>query len=139
MPAKDRYHDAVKQALIKDGWTILDEQITLVLGERYLFVDIEAEQLEMGQIILVEVKELEEVDSPVEALANAVGMYFLYRMVLDLDENIIPIYLAVSDAAFRGILAEPMGIHAIERAHIPMLVFNPEEEVIVRWIHLDKQ
>ena len=27
MPAKDRYHNAVIRALIKDGWTILGEPI----------------------------------------------------------------------------------------------------------------
>ena len=29
MPAKDIYHDAVKQALIKDGWLILTENYVL--------------------------------------------------------------------------------------------------------------
>lgn len=32
MPAKDRYHDVVKRALIKDGWTIDNEQVTLTIG-----------------------------------------------------------------------------------------------------------
>ncbi|NWF68880.1 MAG: hypothetical protein HXY40_07330 [Chloroflexi bacterium] len=31
MPAKDRYHDTVKRALIKDGWQIAGEQTTLIL------------------------------------------------------------------------------------------------------------
>jgi hypothetical protein len=29
MPAKDIYHDVVKNALIKDGWTILADSYTL--------------------------------------------------------------------------------------------------------------
>ena len=29
MAAKDIYHDVVKQALIKDGWIITDEPLTL--------------------------------------------------------------------------------------------------------------
>ncbi len=29
MPAKDIYHDVVKQALIKDGWTITDDPLRL--------------------------------------------------------------------------------------------------------------
>jgi hypothetical protein len=27
MPAKDKYHEAVKTALIKDGWTITDDPL----------------------------------------------------------------------------------------------------------------
>jgi hypothetical protein len=33
MPAKDRYHAVVVRALIKDGWTITDEQVAVILGE----------------------------------------------------------------------------------------------------------
>ena len=29
MPAKDAYHDAVKRALIKEGWTITDDPLHL--------------------------------------------------------------------------------------------------------------
>jgi hypothetical protein len=33
MPAKDVYHDSVKQALINDGWTILKENYELEYGQ----------------------------------------------------------------------------------------------------------
>ncbi len=75
MPAKDRYHDAVKRALIKDGWVIEDEQVTLTFGERYLWVDLRASKREAGGSIFVEVKALDSVLSPVEAWANAIGKY----------------------------------------------------------------
>ena len=29
MPAKDRYHDAIKNALTKDGWTIIRDPYTI--------------------------------------------------------------------------------------------------------------
>jgi len=34
MPAKDHYHDSVKRALIKDGWTIDGEQVAFIGSER---------------------------------------------------------------------------------------------------------
>ena len=36
MPAKDTYHDPLRNALIKDGWTITDDPFRLVWGERLL-------------------------------------------------------------------------------------------------------
>jgi hypothetical protein len=79
LPAKDRYHDVVKRALIKDGWSVTGEQVRLTFGDRYLWIDMQAEKPDQ-RIILVEVKELDEVDSPVEALANAVGKYLLVNL-----------------------------------------------------------
>ncbi|UJS23761.1 XisH family protein [Thiothrix winogradskyi] len=32
MPAKDLYHDAVKQAPIKDGWTVTNDPLHLRYG-----------------------------------------------------------------------------------------------------------
>jgi hypothetical protein len=34
MPAKDIYHDAIRSALVKDGWTITDDPFRLGWGER---------------------------------------------------------------------------------------------------------
>jgi len=59
--AKDIYHDAVKTALIKDGWTIIEEGVHLrpdnhqayfvdILAERYLFAQ------KAQELIIVEVK-----------------------------------------------------------------------------------
>ncbi|MFM2431796.1 MAG: fdxN element excision controlling factor protein [Cyanobacteriota bacterium] len=43
MPAKDLFHDAVKAALVKDGWTVTHDPLTLKVGKKDLFVDLGAE------------------------------------------------------------------------------------------------
>jgi hypothetical protein len=43
--ARDIYHDTVRTALIKDGWTITDDPFTLKVGGRSTFVDLGAEKL----------------------------------------------------------------------------------------------
>jgi hypothetical protein len=43
--AKDIFHDCVKNALIKDGWTITDDPLRLELNDRKLYVDLGAERL----------------------------------------------------------------------------------------------
>ncbi len=83
---------------------------------------------------MVEVKELYDVDSPVEALANAVGKYFLYRTSLNNEEINTPLYLAVSVAAYQGILSEKIGKLAVGQGSISLLIFDPDQEEVVRWI-----
>lgn len=45
MPARDTYHDAVRNALVKDGWTITHDPFVLKWGERDFFVDLAAERV----------------------------------------------------------------------------------------------
>jgi hypothetical protein len=60
MPAKDIYHNTVRTALEKDGWTITKDPLTLEIGDRSLFVDLGAEKIlaaeKQGRKIAVEVK-----------------------------------------------------------------------------------
>ncbi|MBX3085305.1 MAG: fatty-acid synthase [Anaerolineae bacterium] len=134
MPVKDRYHDAVKHAFIKDGWTINDEQFSLTVDQRNLWIDLQVSKAEPSIVILVEVKELAEVDSAIEALANALGKIDLYRLALANASLSLPLYLAVSKESYAGILSEKIGQLAIESAQIPLIVFDPEQEEILKWI-----
>lgn len=45
MPAKDIYHDTVKNALIKEGWTITDDPLFIQFGEVDMYADIGAERI----------------------------------------------------------------------------------------------
>lgn len=134
MPAKDNYHDVVIRALVKDGWTITSQQVKIIVEDRNLFIDIEATKPSENRIILVEVKELELVSSPIEALAAAVGKYFLYRTALNDSGLDTPLYLAVSDRSYDGILSEKIGQLSLVQGKISVLVFDPSREEITRWI-----
>jgi hypothetical protein len=60
MSAKDTYHNCVRNALVKDGWTITHDPYTMTFGQKDVFVDLGAERLlaaEKGaERIAVEVK-----------------------------------------------------------------------------------
>jgi len=43
--ARDLFHDAVKNALIKDGWLITDDPFFLKVGDSELYIDLGAERL----------------------------------------------------------------------------------------------
>jgi len=134
VPAKDRYHNAVVRALLKAGWVITDEQVAVILGERRLWIDIEAVKASDRLAILVEVKGFENMPSPVEYLAEAVGKYVLYRAALDYGEVATPLFMAVPTVAYAGILSEDIGQQAIARVGINLIVFDPMMEEIVQWI-----
>jgi hypothetical protein len=44
MPAKDTYHDAVRTALIRDGWTITHDPFTISFGNTDVYADLGAER-----------------------------------------------------------------------------------------------
>jgi len=78
--AKDIYHDTVRTALEKDGWTITDDPLTLRVGLRDVFVDLGAQKLlaaeREGQKIAVEIKSFIS-QSLVKDWENALGQYIL--------------------------------------------------------------
>lgn len=80
MPRRDIYHDTVKRALQKDGWTITHDPFPLQIGKKRLSADLGAERLisaEKGiQTIVVEVKSFVG-QSDVKDLEQALGQYVL--------------------------------------------------------------
>lgn len=86
MPARDLYHTAVRNALIKDGWTITHDPYTLSYGQTDVFIDLGAEKLiaaeKEGRRIAVEVKTFLG-PSDIRNLEVAVGQYVFYRSLLN--------------------------------------------------------
>jgi hypothetical protein len=51
MPRKDSIHDAVRNALIKDGWTILDDPYRIIYADVEVFADLRVEKSENGDAV----------------------------------------------------------------------------------------
>ena len=85
MPARDSYHDSIKHALIKAGWTITHDPLRLSWGGKDMYVDLGAERLlaaeRTGQQIAVEIKSFTNA-SEMNDLEQALGQYLVYRAVL---------------------------------------------------------
>lgn len=85
MPAKDIYHEAVKNALIKDGWTITADPYYIVYRKLRLVADLAAEHPLSAQRgddkIVIEVKSFIN-PSFIYDLERAVGQYIIYRNFL---------------------------------------------------------
>jgi XisH protein len=137
MPAKDIYHDTVKNALIKDGWTITHDPLKLQLGKRKFYVDLGAEKL-IGAVkdteeIAVEIKSFVS-NSEMNDLENALGQYILYENVMSVVEPNRILFLAVADNVFENVFEDAIGQLLLENEGLKVCVFNPETEEIVKWI-----
>lgn len=137
MPAKDTYHNNVRIALEKDGWTITNDPLTLEIGGRSLYVDLGTEKPfaaeKQGRKIAVEVKSFIAA-SPVHDLEEALGQYIVYEDILEVSEPERNIYLAVREEVYLDIFSEPIGQLLLQKKRLKLIVFDSSKEIIVRWI-----
>ena len=138
MPALDRYHDAAKNALIKDGWIITHDPLHLLWGRKDMYVDLGAKRLILAtrslEKIAVEVKSFLG-ESEMQACRDAVGQFAIYRSVLRRTYPEYKLYLAIRDLVYSSFFEEPIGQIMIEDEQLKLIVFNAEEECITRWKH----
>ncbi len=138
MPAKDIYHEAVKQALWKDGWQILKEDYTLEYGGDNLYADIAAEKSivaeRQNQRILVEVKSFLG-RSFINDLEMAVGQYIIYRDIVEVKGLDFQLYLAITKDVYNVGFQKKLAQMIVERNQVNLLIFDPNQEVLEEWIN----
>jgi len=136
MPAHDKYHHQVKQALINDGWTVTHDPLRLRWGLKDVYVDLGAEQLLAAEKehrkIAIEVKSFVGL-SEMDDLEKALGQYTLYHDVLARLEPDRDLYLAIDEETYTDLFLEPIGTLLLENRRLRLLVFDPQKVVICRW------
>ncbi len=137
MAARDLYHNTVIAALIKDGWRITDDPLSVKWGQKDLYIDLGAEELlaaeKGGRQIAVEIKSFIG-PSEVEDLKNALGAHVLYHDVLAKLQPKRQLFLAIREEVYYSLFEEPIGLILLENQRVQLIIFDPQEEVIVRWI-----
>ena len=147
MALRDAIHDPVKQALIKDGWKITDDPYVIAYGERFLFVDLGAEDLpeskelvgnfigaEQANLrIAVEIKELRG-HSVIVELEQAIGQYVLYGLLLNRIDPERKIYLAIPDKAYQELFTEAIGELVISDLPLRLVVIDMKKAEVKKWI-----
>ena len=136
MSAKDTYHTCVRNALVKDGWTITHDPYTMTFGQKDVFVDLGAERLlaaEKGdEKIAVEIKSFQGA-SDIRDLELAIGQYIFYRSLLARFEPGRKIFLAIPYSVFANTFQEPIARPVLVDQAIAIFAFDPQAEVIVQW------
>ncbi|NEQ38972.1 MAG: fatty-acid oxidation protein subunit alpha [Okeania sp. SIO3I5] len=136
MPTKDVFHDAVKNALIKENWTITDDPLFLEFGGVDMYVDLGAEKLvaaeKDGKKIAVEIKSFIQKSITYE-FHTALGQYLNYRFILNQKDPERILFLAVPEDSYKTFfrLLFTQGIIAEQRLKI--IIYNVNQEVIIEW------
>ena len=137
MPARDIYHESCKNALIKDGWQITHDPYLITFGTKTVFIDLGAERMlaaeKDNQRIAVEIKSFRSA-SDIKDLEMAVGQYVFYRSLLARYETGRKLFLAVPESVFASTLNEAIARPVLEDLSISVLAFDPEKEVICKWM-----
>lgn len=138
MPARDLYHDAVKNALTKDGWVIMADPYIIKYEDAELYADLAAEKPiaaeRQGQKIVVEIKSFVG-KSLMYDFHNALGQYLVYRELIQLTEPTYALHLAIDDVVYEAFF-QRKSVQAVTRQYqLLLMVVDINKEEILQWIN----
>jgi len=136
MPAKDSYHDAVKAALIEDGWLVTADPFPIKYKEIELYADLAAERpiaAERGnEKIVVEIKSFVG-RALMTDFHNAIGQYMVYRSLMPQSAPDYRLYLAIDDITYNNFFTRSGIDFLIQANQVSLLVVDIEQREIVTW------
>lgn len=136
--ARDIFHNIVKEALIKDGWTIThDPLILLPRDEGGIQTDMGAEKILVAEKdltkIAVEVKSFLN-PSIIHEFSKAFGQYQVYLDVLEMTKNDRIMYLAMPYSVYYFLKQRAYFNYIVQKHKIKFIIFLPREKKIKAWI-----
>src|SRR5262249_10783739 len=124
MPRKDQIHEAVRKALIKNGWTITDDPYRIEDEEAELQADSRIEKTmpdgSMRRVLVIEIKEFVTA-SPMNRLEEALGQYQVYRSYLRQIAPEEQLYLAVDKVSYDPLFARKSFQRIVEDYRLALL------------------
>jgi XisH protein len=133
---RDKYHDLVKIALEKEGWTITHDPYFIRLGKRKGYIDLGAEMIgaERGtEKIALEIKTFSSV-SEVDAFEDALGQFLLYKSALRKKEADRVLFLAVPKGFYISFFDDPFFVDVAQEYQVHLVVYDETTSVIDKWI-----
>lgn len=138
MPAKDIYHNAVKNALLKDGWTITADPYSIKYEDAELYADLAAQKPiaaeKKGQKIVVEIKSFVG-RSQMYDFHSALGQYLVYRKLIQLTAPEYTLYLAIDDIVYKEFFQRKSVQIITNENQLLLMVVEMDREEILQWIH----
>ena len=135
--AKDKFHDAVKNALIKENWTITNDPLFLQFGGVDVYIDLGAERLiaaeKDNQKIAVEIKSFLNL-SVITDFYAALGQFMSYRLILREEDPERILYLAIPSDIYNTFFQLLFARTAIQDYQLKLIVYDSSNEVIIQWL-----
>ena len=137
MAAKDTYHQTVKNALIKDGWTITFDPYPIKYEEVKLLADLAGEKIisatREGHKIVIEIKSFLS-RSPMREFETALGQYLIYQTFLSFTHPDYQVYLAISNTIYEKFFNQIAIKLILEKYQVLLLIVDINKEEIIKWI-----
>ena len=136
--AKDIFHNTVKIALEKEGWTITHDPFILKDKAKNIKYDIDlgAEKLlaaERGtEQIVVEVKSFVKASFTHE-FHSVLGQYLIYLKGLEQIEAQRKLFLAMPLFAYNRLENHPLLLEILEDFKVKLIIFDDRNKTIVLW------
>ena len=135
--ARDIYHNNVREALLKDGWTITHDPFQVQYGDADLSIDLGAEKViaaEKGeQKIAVEVKSF-VAKSLIYEFHEVLGQYLNYRRILRLThQEDRQVFLAVPSEAYDRLFKKEFVQITLDEEDVQFFVFDTTKNEILSW------
>ena len=138
MPKLDIIHNAVKNALINDGWVITDDPYIIQYRRTTLYADLGAERPiaaeRDNQKLVVEVKSFVGT-SKIQDLKEALGQYDIYRYLLEETAPDRRLYIAVSAVVYKSFFTQDVVQLILSKHRLPLIIVDTEREEIEQWIN----
>ena len=136
--AKDIYHTIVREALLKDGWTITHDPYLITQTKRRPYeVDLGAEKIiaaERGtEHIAVEVKSFIG-SSLTYDFHGAFGQYGIYRFFLVEKDPTRKLFLAITEEIFNSFFQDTDIQAVCNHFKVNLLVFDSTNKIITTWL-----
>lgn len=136
---KDKYHQEVREALEKEGWTITHDPLVIPIGTTRGYVDLAAERpfiaAQRGaEKIAVEIKSFLGT-SPMDDFEDALGKFRLYLSVLEDIEPDRTLYLAVPKHFFNKFFEQAIFLKIAKKNDLKMIVYDFTNSTIEKWIN----
>ena len=137
MPAKDKFHQIVKNAIEKDGWIVTHDPYPLQAGSFDLAIDLGAEEIvaaeREGRKIAIEIKSFLGA-SKISEFYGALGQFITYRAALKIQEPERVLYLAVPDDVHEKFFVTAFIQNLIQQNQLYLITYDIEQEIIEQWI-----
>ena len=134
--ARDLFHQSVRQALIKEGWTITNDPYIIETDDVNFEVDLGAEKIfaaeKEGQKIAVEIKSFVATSFTYE-FHRVLGQFLNYSMGMEEFDPNRKLYLAVPIKTYEDNFQLSFVKKAIRRFKIRLIIYDNVNEKIVKW------
>ncbi|MEM9887866.1 MAG: element excision factor XisH family protein [Bacteroidota bacterium] len=132
--ARDIYHDAVKIAIGKIGWNVVDDPLTLSVSTLLTYhIDLAAERFLVAskekEVIVIEVKSFVG-DSDTYDFHTALGQYCVYRSALKFLNKPDRLLLAVPHATFLTFFQQPFIKQVLKDYNCEIISYDPVKKEI---------